>query len=140
MMEQKKEWQQVPVRLEAFDVVRRTVLASLGNTPLTRRALLACDEWINNVVAYSGAGSLYYFFVVDEDVLHMGFLDDGIPFDPTGVSVEVSVPFEELDRGGMGLGIIRRKASLMNYERRDGHNELLLEFRKGKTEDGQGRG
>ena len=92
----------------------------------TRMALLACDETLANIVSYSGATELSFSCEKQDNVLHISFLDNGAPFDPTAVGAEKA--FEQLDSGGMGLKLIRQNAAGMRYERRQNRNELSLYF------------
>ena len=48
-------------------------------------------------------------------------------YDPTAARV-VEKPFEELDRGGMGLTLIRHAAAFTRYEREGGMNVFTLDF------------
>ena len=47
------KWRSLPVELAAFDTVKETVIAAVGDKPETRQALLACDEALTNIVSYS---------------------------------------------------------------------------------------
>ena len=115
--------QKLPVALEAFDIVRETLISALGNTAELRQALLACDEWIANVVNYSAAKDFAFSF----STLHVSFTDDGIPFDPT-LHAGTAAEFEALDLGGMGIALIREIAADMAYERVNGRNVMRLSF------------
>ena len=117
----------LPVSLAAFDTVRDIVTAVAGDTPHTRQALLACDEWISNVAAYSGATRFEFRCEAHGDDLVLTFRDDGVPFDPTSASGELA-DFDALDEGGMGLNLIRQSASEMRYVRQDDRNVLTLRF------------
>ncbi|MBO7669171.1 MAG: ATP-binding protein [Oscillospiraceae bacterium] len=117
----------LPIALDAFDIVRETLISAAGNTAELRQALLACDEWIANVVHYSAAEDFAFAFRVDGSTLHVSFSDDGIPFDPT-LHVGAAKEFEALDLGGMGLALIRESAADMTYERVNGRNVLRLSF------------
>ena len=123
----KDEAHALPLSLCAFDAVRESVTAAVGDTPPARRALLACDEWISNVVSYSRAERFEFVCASGGEGVRVVFRDDGIPFDPTKVP-DGAKDFEDLDRGGMGLHMIRQSASRMEYARRDGMNELTLLF------------
>lgn len=120
-------WQALPVALDAFDAIREAVTAAAEDTPRVRQALLACDEWVANVVSYSGANSFEFCFAAEGGELVVGFADDGEPFDPTQDRGEMA-DFDDLDLGGMGLILIRETAAEMAYERRDGRNVLSLRF------------
>jgi len=118
--------QDLPVALDAFDIVKEALLAAEGDTPLVRQALLACDEWIANVVSYSGAERFAFACQTGDGGFALCFADNGVPFDPTRDSGEATA-FEDLDLGGMGLSLIRQLAA-MSYERVSGQNLLTLRF------------
>ena len=120
-------WQTLPLALNAFDSVRDMVTARAGCAPQVKQALLACDEWIANVVAYSGATRLECCLALGEHCLRISFSDDGIPFDPTSERDDLD-DFDALDRGGMGLILIQQAAFRMEYARRKDRNVLSLWF------------
>lgn len=120
-------WRSLPVTLEAFAAVRGAAFALAGDTPPVRRALLACDEWIANVVSYSGAKQFAFSVRREEETLLLAFSDDGMPYDPTENQEELA-DFDDLDQGGMGLSLIRQTASRMEYSRSENRNILLLWF------------
>jgi serine phosphatase RsbU (regulator of sigma subunit)/anti-sigma regulatory factor (Ser/Thr protein kinase) len=118
----------IPVALDSFEEIKEAAFAAAGNTPETRKALLACDEALTNTVRYSGATELAFRCEKEGDTLCVTFSDNGIPFDPTAVPVE-DKEFETLDSGGMGLNLIRQTASSVRYERKDGRNIFTMRFR-----------
>lgn len=117
----------LPVALSSFDAIRKAVADAAGDTPQTRKALLACDEALANIVRYSGARTLIFFYDVSDSELCVTLTDDGIPFDPVASQTDEK-DFELLDNGGMGLNIIRQSASSIHYERKNGQNELTMRF------------
>ena len=121
-------WRSLPVTLEAFDDVRDAVFALAGETPRTRAVIVACDEWIANVVNHSGTERFAFRCGQDGGVLWIVFSDDGVPFDPTADRPAQIPEFEDLELGGMGLAFIRQTASRMRYRREDGRNILELCF------------
>lgn len=117
----------LPVALSAFDEIKRDVIAAAGETPETRRALLACDEALANIVSYSGAKTLCFGCEKKGGVLRVTFTDDGTAFDPTAAE-SGEKEFDMLDSGGMGLDLIRQSAASMQYERKDGQNIFTVFF------------
>ena len=123
----KENFRTVPVSLSSFEAVREAVFAEAGDTPETRKALLACDEALSNIVRYSGATELSFQCIRQENSLCVTFQDNGIAFDPTAVQPE-DKEFELLDSGGMGLNLIRQTVSSARYERQNGMNRFSLVF------------
>ena len=130
----RSEWRSLPLALSAFDEVKKAVFASAGDTPETRRALLACDEVLANIVSYSNASNLLFSCDRKDGQLRVTFSDDGISFDPTVYCAEEK-EFEFLDNGGMGLNLIAQTASSMHYERKNGRNVFTLVFLPGEIPD-----
>jgi anti-sigma regulatory factor (Ser/Thr protein kinase) len=125
--ENAEELQPIPVELSSFEEIKKIAFAEAGDTPETRKALLACDEALANIVRYSGATELAFSCKKQDNTLCVSFRDNGIPFDPTVVETE-DREFEMLDSGGMGLNLIRRTVSSARYERRDGRNHFTMIF------------
>ena len=118
----------LPVHLSSFDQIKYDVFQAAGDTPETRRALLACDEALANIVRYSGAKTLSFSCEKQGDELRTIFKDDGIRFDPTAEKPGEK-EFEALDSGGMGLNVIRQSVSSIRYDRIDEWNVLTMCFR-----------
>jgi anti-sigma regulatory factor (Ser/Thr protein kinase) len=117
----------IPAALSSFAEIKEAVFAAAGNTPETRKALLACDEALSNIVHYSGASALAFHCEKQGNTLCVLFSDNGIPFDPTAAQTE-DKEFELLDSGGMGLDLIRRTVSSARYERTDGRTLFTMCF------------
>lgn len=54
------DWRSLPVQLSSFDQIKDDVFQRAGNTPETRKALVACEEALTNIVQYSGAKPLSF--------------------------------------------------------------------------------
>ena len=117
----------LPVALSSFNKIRKAVTEIAGDTPDTRKALLACDEALANIVRYSGAQTLVFSCETLDNELCITFADDGIPFDPV-TSQAGENDFDLLDNGGMGLNIIRQSVSSIHYERKNDQNVLTMRF------------
>lgn len=117
----------IPVLLSSFEEIKKRVFETAGDTAVTRRALVACDEVLSNVVRYSGATELEFGCRKAGDTLCITFADNGAAFDPTSAMSEEK-EFEMLDGGGMGLNLIRQYASSLQYERTDKMNCLTMYF------------
>ena len=117
----------LPVDKASFEQIKEDVFEIAKDTPDTRRALLACDEVLANIVDHSGATHLEYGCDIKEGLLRITFSDDGVAFDPTEEPAEEK-EFDLLDTGGMGLSLILQSAVSTEYERKDGWNIFTLSF------------
>ena len=91
-----------------------------------KKILVACEEWFQNLLTYSGATGIRVHMKKDGTDLIVIFTDDGMPFDPTEYHSDRQ--FEDFDLGGMGISMMREIAAVMKYERVDEKNQLTLVF------------
>lgn len=120
---------ELPVDTASFAFVRESIMATSCDNDLKLKACLACEEALVNVVSYSKADHLWFEAAEDENTLHITLIDDGTPFDPTSIVV-AEKDFEDLDSGGMGIGLVRQLASDLHYRREDDRNILVIHFEK----------
>jgi serine/threonine-protein kinase RsbW len=53
--------------------------------------------------------------------------DDGHPFNPLDLpEPDTSLPMEDRPIGGLGIHLLRKMSDRMEYERRDGKNQVTL--------------
>ena len=90
--------------------------------------ILACEEIFANIVNYSEATmSVFCCRRLEDDVLCVEMLDDGIAFDP--VSAEIpKKEFEDYDTGGMGISLVKQITSSVSYKRVGTFNVLRMTF------------
>ena len=119
---------QLSLDQSSFEEVKKAVFSVAGKTKETRRALLACDEALTNIIRYSQATELEYSCSASSGLLRVVFSDNGIEFDPVSVEPE-DKEFELLEHGGMGLRLMRQTAESMHYERSKDRNILTLDFK-----------
>ena len=115
------------VDMTSFAAVRSEIMEKAPDRAFGLRACLACEEAFVNIVSYSGASGIWCSVDEGENGLRVVLEDDGVPFDPLAGEAP-SKQFEELDEGGMGIGLIRATAREVSYHRIDGHNVLDLLF------------
>ncbi len=85
----------------------------------------ALEEFLQNVVDYSGAHQVRLQVTVEAGELRVDVADDGRPFNPLAVAEpDLGVPFELRPVGGLGVFLARRMMDRVGYERRDGCNRL----------------
>ena len=121
------EMQEVPVEIASFAIIADAIMSTEGAPESKRKACLACEEAFANIVSYSGAEHAWYKVVNGAGKLCVTIADDGTPFDPLSAPLR-QTSFDELDGGGMGLGIIRQLSSSLEYQRDAGRNILDLTF------------
>ena len=118
---------ELPVDMSSFSVLRDAIMDKAPDRAFGMRVCLACEEAFTNIVSYSGAQGIWITVDGDGESLRVVIEDDGAPFDPFAVRVEEK-PFEELDEGGMGIGIIREMTREASYHRANERNVLELVF------------
>ncbi|MCH5210844.1 MAG: SpoIIE family protein phosphatase [Oscillospiraceae bacterium] len=113
--------------LSALSELREEALKYAGKSSDGRKVYLACEEVFVNIVNYSKATDINTSFENRNSVLVIAFSDNGIPFNPI-LSEQADKDFDELDNGGMGIGLIKQLADTVNYKRENDMNILTLEF------------
>jgi anti-sigma regulatory factor (Ser/Thr protein kinase) len=98
---------------------------------LVQQTVLALDELVTNLVSYGyeagDPGHVEVRLAVEDDHLTAEIIDDARPFDPLGVPApDVTRPVEERPVGGLGIHLVRSLMDSARYERRPGHNRLVL--------------
>jgi anti-sigma regulatory factor (Ser/Thr protein kinase) len=120
--------------------ISREVVEFLDDHSLSPRTAYALDlvleEILANVVRYAfpdgGDHEIGLEVRVDPGRVVVTIEDGGIPFDPTA-HPEPAVPegIDSLEVGGRGISLVRKAASAMTYERRDGRNRLQVMLDRG---------
>ena len=109
----------------AFSKVREALFATSVDDNLKRKACLACEEAFVNIVSYSCATQIWAQVRENDGQLCIELADDGIPFDPLAASPDHK-DFEDLDSGGMGIGLICQLATKLEYRYQDDRNVLTI--------------
>ena len=116
---------ELPCDMASFTTLREALLAADVDDALKHKACLACEEAFVNIASYSNASRIWAEASLDCGQLQVTLADDGIPFDPLAAS-PADKDFEDLDSGGMGIGLVRQLASELEYQREDGRNILTI--------------
>ncbi len=96
---------------------------------------LALEEAVTNVVFYAFGDpppdddSIWLTIECRDGSIHAVVRDRGRPFDPTAREAP-SLPdsLDDLEPGGLGIGIIRGIVDRLDYRREDGFNRLDMEI------------
>lgn len=124
----------LPARLEGMDVILSFVSYLLdmhGCTPKARTKIrMAVEELYVNVTLYAypeGEGWAEIRGSVEDGVATFRLIDGGKPFNPLEKDdPDTMLSGEERDIGGLGIFMVKTMVDEMEYEYRDGCNQLTL--------------
>jgi len=90
---------------------------------------ICTDEIVSNIVKYSGAKEISLKFVSGDDgrsFCSISYIDNGKPFNPVieTKELDISVPLEEREEGGMGVFIVKKMTKSVTYNR-DGNCNIF---------------
>jgi serine/threonine-protein kinase RsbW len=117
--------------------VIEAALAFLEQRGVSTRALnlahLAVEEMATNILKYSYDDNATHHILLRIRIEANGLLveleDDGHEFNPLQASQpKLDIPFEDRAPGGVGIHLVRKLATQMDYERRDGLNRLRIKI------------
>jgi anti-sigma regulatory factor (Ser/Thr protein kinase) len=118
---------EVPCDISSLDRMREAILATEAEGALKRKACLVCEEIFVNIVSYSEADRVWFAVRSEGPArLSVTLVDNGSAFDASAAPLP-DPEFEDLDSGGMGIGLVRELVSDMDYRRMDDRNILVLQ-------------
>lgn len=123
----------------ALPEVMRSLERFLGDHGVGERttyaAELIVDEIFSNVVRHAfpdaGRHDIAIAAELSDRHLVLTFEDDGVPFDPREAPERAPVAPDDIAIGGLGLGLVKKYAETMAYERRGGRNRLAVHLTRG---------
>ena len=90
-----------------------------------KKMILALEEAVVNIINYSQAD--YISLSISHSPLTITLTDNGIAFDPTAqAEVDTAQVTAERQIGGLGIALLRQIADNIQYQRKDGQNELTI--------------
>jgi anti-sigma regulatory factor (Ser/Thr protein kinase) len=103
---------------------------ALGLAADTEYAISLClEELFLNAVKHGRANQASVSIWKEPDGVHVEFVDDGGPFDPSKAPAKhITGPAQDFEIGGFGTGLVQKFSRRLSYCRSDGYNRLLLEF------------
>ena len=132
------------LRNEVSEIERLAdALQAFGKTQLMHgrtlyAANLAAEELALNLISYAWDDGQEHVFTIEFSLtenegrreLHLLLVDDGLAFDPFSAE-ELSPPElspDQVENIQLGIRLVRMVADVCHYERREGHNRVLLRF------------
>ena len=115
---------------QAADALERFAAGCGIAAEIRWRVLVALDEALSNVVhhGYAGqSGEVEVMFAVSDTSLTIAVSDTAPPFNPLlAPQADTTVSLSSRRVGGLGLTLVRALMDDVQYERREGHNRLVL--------------
>ena len=88
---------------------------------------LCVEEVEENILCYSGTAWVEVSVARENNVLTIGFRDQGVKFDPLDKEEpDINAPVEERAVGGLGIFICKQFMDEITYRYRSGTNELTM--------------
>ncbi|MGN0814913.1 MAG: SpoIIE family protein phosphatase [Candidatus Coproplasma sp.] len=114
----------------AMAFVRKKISEQGIGEKSANRLQIAVDEILTNIVSYSGASRAEISVATDGQSITLTFGDDGTPYDPTKAEEpDVTLSAEERNIGGLGIFMVKKMASSVEYGYVDGKNRLTVTFK-----------
>lgn len=123
-----------PDELETLqDVLEMAMAAAHFDADSILQATLAAEEVFVNICHYAGVSSADVEISVDGDEARVTFTDSGIEYNPLGVpEPDVEAEGHERTPGGLGIFMVRKLMSSLDY-RRDGDQNILTMIKRRET-------
>ncbi|MDD3906719.1 MAG: ATP-binding protein [Bacteroidales bacterium] len=130
-----KEVFEIENRIEALSVLAGEIedLAEKWELPmpLTMSLNLVLEEAVSNVIFYAFNDHQKHLiqisFALENKILTVEIVDDGIPFDPLSQKLpDITLPVEERPIGGLGILLILKIMDQVSYSRQNNQNRLTL--------------
>lgn len=88
---------------------------------------LVAEELFVNIINYSKCSHIVTFVKLENDILTMEFVDDGIEFNPTSTKPpELADNIDDAEIGGLGIHLVKNLVDKMHYEYKDNENHLTI--------------
>lgn len=96
---------------------------------ISSKIKLVTDEIYSNIINYSGATRAKVSFCRTDKSIYLTFYDNGKRYNPLATeSPDTSLSATDRDEGGLGIYIVKKTASRIDYSNKDGYNILTIVF------------
>ena len=119
---------------DSFNLVQEFIDDKLNALDLPEkinsRVQVVADEIWSNIVNYAAKATCASLVLAKEkNVFYIEFIDDGDMYDPTkAAKPDVTLSAEERKIGGLGIHMVKKLSSAMDYRYDEGKNILKVRF------------
>ncbi len=113
---------------KAVDIFAQNLASKLEVVPkVANKIHIIFDEIYTNIFKYSEAKRVTISYNIEGGKLHLTFIDDGVPYNPSETEdPDVTLSAEERQIGGLGIFIVKKMTESMEYTYEDNKNILRL--------------
>lgn len=112
-----------------YDFIESKINKLSLDKAIANKIMIVTDEIYSNIVNYSGATRAKISFSKTDKGIILTFTDNGKEYNPlTAQSPDTSLTAENRTEGGLGIYIVKRTASRIDYSNKDGLNILKIIF------------
>ncbi len=117
--------------IDSLPIVNSYIYDKLDKINVSKSVLnkiqIIIDEIYSNIMKYSSASSLEIKYSLEDERLMLTFTDNGIRYDPTKkADPDINLSAEDRDIGGLGIFMVKKAASSIEYEFKDNKNILKI--------------
>lgn len=112
-----------------YDFIESKINKLSLDKAIANKIMIVTDEIYSNIVNYSGATCAKISFSKTDKGIILTFTDNGKEYNPlTAQSPDTSLTAENRTEGGLGIYIVKKTASRIDYSNKDGLNILKIIF------------
>ncbi|MDO4748202.1 MAG: SpoIIE family protein phosphatase [Eubacteriales bacterium] len=113
-----------------IEFIRKKISKFDIDPKVAMKVFVTVDEIYSNILHYSKATKAQVFCDVVEKEITLVFKDNGIAYDPINDSNEpdITLSAQEREIGGLGIFMVKKMASSLEYEYNDSCNILTVKF------------
>lgn len=98
---------------------------------ISNKIKLVTDEIYSNIINYSSATRAKVSFCKTDKSIFLTFYDNGKRYNPLATeSPDTSLSAKDREEGGLGIYIVKKTASRIDYSNKDGYNILTIVLNK----------
>ena len=114
-----------------YNFIDNRIKEHLLDKSISNKIKLVTDEMYSNIINYSGATYAKVSLCKSDREVVLTFTDNGKAYNPLiAKSPDTSLSADERGEGGMGIYIVKKTASRIDYSNKDGLNILTIIFER----------